>query len=336
MTLAQLTLDAGIRLEGARDIRRLGTEAVRAARKLQLRFHDPVVTYQIGHVTLQMPLSHQLPYFRIRFPQYSLNIGRIGAAIQQKYPNLSLIDIGANVGDTVAIVRQDAHYPILCVEGSPVYLPLLHRNVDRLRDVEIEAAFVGGTSGLVAANVRMSDGTAYLAMGGSDHGTISLRSLDEILTRHPTFEIAKLVKSDTDGMDCQIIAGAADYLASARPALYFEYDPDLTARAGANAIRVFDVLDAAGYRYALVYENTGDLMLLLDLQDKRLLSDLDAFFTGRNGGRYADICAFHATDSDLALSMHKTEAEFYRAVRKRASSVGENGDIGLTQETGVV
>lgn len=38
--------------------------------------------------------------------------------VQQKYPDLSLIDIGTNVGDTVAIVRQDAHYPILCVEGS--------------------------------------------------------------------------------------------------------------------------------------------------------------------------------------------------------------------------
>lgn len=41
-------------------------------------------------------------------------------------------------------------------------------------------------------------------------------------------------------MDCQIINGAADDLARVRPALFFEYDPDLTARAGANAIEVFD------------------------------------------------------------------------------------------------
>jgi FkbM family methyltransferase len=280
-----------------------------------LHLHDPLVTYQIGQINLQMALSHQLPYFRREFPQYSSNIGRIGAAVQRKYPNLSLIDIGANVGDTVAIVRQDAHYPILCIEGSAAYLPLLHRNVDHLGDVEIEAAFVGGASGPVAASVQTADGTAHLATGGLDQGTISLSSLDEVLVRHPTFGTAKLIKSDTDGMDCQIIAGAADHLASARPALFFEYDPDLTARSGATAIHVFDVLKATGYRYALVYENTGELMLLLELQDKRLLSDLDAFFSGRNGGRYADICAFHATDSDLALSVHKTEAEFFRAVR---------------------
>lgn len=337
MTLAQWTLDAGLRLKGAHGMRRLGLDAVRAARKVQLHLHDPLVTYQIGQITLQVPLSHQLPYFRAAFPQYSSNIGRIGAAVQQKYPDLTLIDIGANVGDTVAIVRQDAHYPILCVEGSTAYLPLLRRNVDPLGDVEIEAVFVGGTSGQVAARVRIADGTARLAMGGLDQGTISLSSLDEIILRHPRFNSAKLLKSDTDGMDCQIIAGAAGYLASVRPALFFEYDPDLTAQAGATAIQVFDVLETSGYRYALVYENTGDLMFLLDLQDKRLLSDVDAFFSGRNGGRYADICAFHATDSDLALSLHKTEAEFFRALRGIGRvPPGENGDVGLSQEAGVV
>lgn len=315
MTLAQWTLDAGLRLEGARGIRRLGFEAVRAARKIQVRLDDPLVTYRIGEIALQLPLSHQLPYFRRRFPQYSSNIGRIGVAVQQKYPDLSLIDIGANVGDTVAIVRQDAHFPILCVEGSTAYLPLLRRNTDNLRDVEIEAAFVGATSGPVAASLSMDGGTGHLVMGDARQSKMSLRSLEEILVNHPRFSSAKLVKSDTDGMDCQILAGAVDHLARVRPTLFFEYDPDLTATFGDAAILIFDALEAAGYRHALVYENTGDLMFLLDLQDKGLRSDLDAFFTGRHGLRYADICAFHATDSDLALSLHGTEVEFFRAHR---------------------
>lgn len=320
MTLAQWTLDAGLRLGGARGLRRLGLHAVRAIRRAQLQVHDPLVTYRIGQIPLKVPLSHQLPYHRSTFPQYSSNIGRIGAAVQQKYPDLAMIDIGANVGDTVAIARQEAHYPILCVEGSATYLRLLHRNVDHLDDVEIEAAFVGATSGLVAASVQMTDGTGYLAMGGGVDGeTVSLRSLDEILVAHPRFDSARLVKSDTDGMDCQIIAGAAEYLGRVRPVLFFEYDPDLTARSGATALKVFDVLEATGYRQALVYENTGDLMLRLDLQEAGLLSDLDAFFSGRNGARYADICAFHAADSDLALSVHRSETAFFHALRGGAT-----------------
>ena len=226
MTLAQWTLDAGLRLEGASGMRRLGFEAVRAARKIQLRLHDPLVTYRIGQIALELPLSHPLPYYRRRFPQYSSNIGRIGVAVQHKYPDLSLIDIGANVGDTVAIVRQDAHYPILCVEGSTAYLPLLRRNVDHLGDVEVEAAFVGGTSG----QSRRACGwtTAPRIWRSAATWGELLRSLDEVLQRHPRFDSAKLVKSDTDGMDCQILAGAVDYLARVRPALFFEYDPDLT------------------------------------------------------------------------------------------------------------
>ncbi len=241
-------------------------------------------------------------------------------AVQQKYPDLTLIDIGANVGDTVAIVRQDAHFPILCVEGSTAYLPLLHRNVDNLRDVEIEPAFVGATSGPDAASLsggwrHRAPGDRRCRLGRRSRCAVSTKS-----SRHPRFDAAKLLKSDTDGMDCQIIAGAADHLATVRPALFFEYDPDLTARAGATAIRVFDVLQAVGYRYALVYENFGDLMFLLDLGDKRLVSDLDAFFSGHGGSRYADICAFHETDTDLALSLHEAEREFFRTLRGQGTA----------------
>ena len=321
MTLAQWTLDMGLRLDGAGGLARVGSAGVRAARKLQVQLHDPLVTYQIGQLPLRIRLSHQLPYYRRRFPQYSSNVGRIGAAMLEKYPDLSLIDIGANVGDTVAIVRELAHFPILCIEGSPAYLPLLRINVDHLADVEIEAGYVGGESGAVAASARTVDGTGYLAIGGSDQETILLRSLYEIILRHPRFASSKLVKSDTDGMDCQILAGAADYLASMRPAIFFEYDPDLTARAGASAIRVFDVLKGAGYRQALVYENTGDLILLLDMEDNRLLADLDAFFSGHNGLRYADICAFHASDSDLALTLREKEFEFFRTLRQEPARV---------------
>ena len=318
MNPAQWTLDAGLRFQGAIGFRRFGFAAIRLARRLQVRLHDSLVTYQIGDIPLRIPLSHQLPYYRKAFPQYSSNLGRIGVAVQQKYPDLSLIDIGANVGDTVAIVRQDAHYAILCIEGSTTYLPLLRGNLDSVSDVEIEAGFVGGAIGPVDASLRTDGGTGHLAMGGTDGGTVWLTTLDEIILRHPRFDSAKLVKSDTDGMDCQIISGAVEYLARVRPVLFFEYDPDLTARAGGAAIRVFDVLGKAGYRYALVYENTGQLMLMLDVRDKQLTSDLDAYFSGHNGGKYADLCAFHETDSDLALSLHSTEAEFFRALRKSA------------------
>lgn len=320
MSLAQWTLDSSMVLHGARGMRRIGSAAIQAARKLQVRVHDPLVTYQIGDVPLAMPLSHELPYHRKTFPQYASNVGRIGAAVQQKYPELSFIDIGANVGDTVAMVRQKAHYPILCIEGAPAYLPLLHRNVGHLVDVEIEAAFVGNASGGMSGRIELGRGTAHLEPSGSGADTIPLVSIEDVISRHPNFASAKIMKIDTDGMDCEIIAGSSEYLARARPVLFFEYDPDLTTRVGADAIQVFDVLVAIGYRYALVYENTGDLMLLLDLNESRLLADLHSYFSGHKGLRYADICAFDSSDSDLATSLRETEHRLLRARRTARAS----------------
>lgn len=318
MTLAQWTLDTDLRLQRSGGGWRVARATIRAARRLQITLGDPNVTYRIGRVALKMPLSHQLPYYRTTYPQYSSNIGRIASAVQQKYPDLTMVDIGANIGDTVAIVRVETEIPILSIEGAPAYLALLNENLRTLRDVEIEAAFLDSSPGPLSASLRMSDGTGHLALREEPEAELSVTTLDDVLLRHPRFASSKLTKSDTDGMDCQILSGARRHLMEARPVLFFEYDPDLTARAGADASAVFDLLDATGYRHVLVYENTGDLLLLLDLHDKRLTGDLNAFFSGHNGRRYADLCAFHATDTDLALELHESELTYFAKLRRMA------------------
>ncbi len=315
--IAQWTLDAILRERSTKLTRSVAVQCLRAARRLQIHLSDPLVTYRIGDVALELPLSHELPYYRKRFPHYSTNIGRIGARVKQKYTELSLIDIGANVGDTVAIARQSAHYPVLCVEGSSTYLPLLYRNLEGLDCVEVEPSFLGARSGTTHGIVSAAHGTAHLVLGDEDLDTVSLQTLDEIILRHPRFATSKFVKSDTDGMDCEIVRGGLNFIARAHPVLFFEYDPDLTAQvSGVSAVKTFQVLEECGYRYALVYENSGYLMLMVELQNRDLLHELDGFFSGRGGQSYADICAFHETDSDLALSLRDSELEFFRTQRE--------------------
>src|SRR5882672_7993645 len=69
----------------------LGPAVVRraliAARNV-LRTKDPLVQYRIGSFNLWLPSSHNLPYFQKAFPDYSMNIGRIGSKVAQKYPDL--------------------------------------------------------------------------------------------------------------------------------------------------------------------------------------------------------------------------------------------------------
>src|SRR5271166_5414436 len=97
-------------------------------RQARLRFSDPLVRYRLGEMTLLLPLSHELPLYRRDLPQYSMNLGRIVAAVQAKYGNLTMIDVGANVGDSVAVVRAHADAVILCVEGEDQFFELLEVN----------------------------------------------------------------------------------------------------------------------------------------------------------------------------------------------------------------
>src|SRR5690349_19398723 len=94
-------------------------------RRLLMKNGEPLIQYALDGTPLLLPMSHPLPLYRREYPQYSSNVGRIAAAIARNTPDFTFIDIGANVGDTLAIVRANAEFPVLCIEGAEQYLPVL-------------------------------------------------------------------------------------------------------------------------------------------------------------------------------------------------------------------
>ena len=57
------------------------------------------------------------------YPQYSQNLPRLVGLVASKYPRPGLIDVGANIGDTVRFVRAVDDTPVLCIEGNEDYTP---------------------------------------------------------------------------------------------------------------------------------------------------------------------------------------------------------------------
>ena len=45
-------------------------------------------------------------------------LGRIASSVYAKYPEMVSVDVGANIGDTAAIIRSACPAPIVCVEGD--------------------------------------------------------------------------------------------------------------------------------------------------------------------------------------------------------------------------
>jgi FkbM family methyltransferase len=234
--------------------------------------------------------------------------------VSDRYPDLTFIDIGANVGDTVVIVRRQAAVPVLCIEGDPMFFRLLNENIGSLQNVELVQSFLDEVSGEVAGTLVSGRGTARMSIGA---GTSILRtvSLPDLLKTYPQFRDSKLIKVDTDGMDFRILSGSRAVLASARPVLFFEYDPYLAGLAGADGRRLLKELRQIGYRKVMVYENTGDYVNTLDISNPRMVEDFDAFYSGRRGQRYADLCAFHEDDNDLWESVRSAERAYFSHAR---------------------
>jgi FkbM family methyltransferase len=239
------------------------------ARKALVRLGDPIVRHRIGAIDLELPLSHQLPFYRHDHPEYDRPLARVARDLGG-----AVVDVGANVGDTAAAIREASDVPILCIEGDDRFFALLSRNATRLGDVELEHAFVDAPA---RATVRRGAGTARLEPGT---GEVRTKALSEVIDDHPRFSRPALLKLDTDGMDLVILRANVDFLARARPVVFFEYDPHLGAEP-----TIFQLLRDAGYRRAEWFENTGTIARTVELP-----AHLHERYVGHGGARYADVC----------------------------------------------
>jgi FkbM family methyltransferase len=232
---------------------------------------------------------------------------RIAKYVQQKYSGSSFIDVGAYVGDTVALIRQEETFPILCIEGNERFYRILEKNMMGYPKVELTKVFLGNP-----ANVSLDHQSI-------DTPTPSLHSISlmEVLKAHPQYARSKMLKVDTDGHDGQILRGALEFLSSETPIIFFEYDPDLLAQHGDNGLSLLRILREHGYKMALFYENIGTYMLSTTLDNTRLLEELHQWFSGYGGHRYYDICLFHDADTDLCETIRCAEIEFFQNIQYR-------------------
>lgn len=295
----------------------------RMYQRLQLR---STREHQVGRHTITLPPGHRLDVFQHRWKRYDKALGEIASVIQRKYPDLTAIDIGANIGDSAALICRDIDVPVLCIEGNKTFLPALKGNLARLGlDAEIEESFVGAELGYVAdTHVNTKHGTAFITKAGQvshdQPGTVTKR-LSSIVDQRPRFALAKLLKIDTDGFDFSIIHSAADFIESARPVVFFEYILSNSEEDERSSLAAIDSLVALNYKHHLVYDNFGNFMI--SVTSRQSFVELNTFLRSniQNGTaiHYLDVCSFHDDDIDLFEDQRHREIDSCRPqVRKSA------------------
>jgi FkbM family methyltransferase len=285
---------------------RLGIRSglARTARRIGLLKPKPQYA-QIGQYRVRLALNSQWLHLRSAYPLHDTALARIASSLKAKYPRLHAIDIGANVGDTAAVIRESAEIPVLCIEGDPVVLPILRENVAGLGPgVVIEPSFVGPEG--KAANLNLADdlGRNASLVGAMDpEGSVKLRSLRAILADHPQFRGAKLLKTDAEGFDFDILRQSLEFVQQSKPAVFFEYNPHFRPDEPGAGLDTIEALVRVGYSDFFYYDNFGHFLLHCDASNSSMFSDLDGYLASnmRYGPAvwFFDICALHQEDADL-------------------------------------
>lgn len=224
--------------------------------RLRRHFGKVVVTREVLGAKLTMPWSHRLPDYVTAFPGYGRNLVDLAAELHADAP-LTVVDIGANIGDSALQILARVEARVLCVDGDPYWLPFLRRNTDAEPRITIEEALVVAEVGVATLAPVRQQGTTRFVTSTAEIGATQITA-NQLRERHPEFADARLIKSDIDGHDCRVVPLLAHAWQDASAVLFFEYDPGLTRRVGDDhPERVWDELEALGYVHAAAWTNFG-------------------------------------------------------------------------------
>lgn len=268
----------------------------RIAHRLALsaaRRRDAIVRYRLNGRTLALPLSHDLPWNRRVHPGYSENLRRLATFLRRDGAPLSMVDVGANIGDSWALADSQPGDRFLLIEGSPRWFALLERNTAADPAVTRVQALLSDRAGEAPGAIVAEGGNARVAESRSQ---VRFETLDGVIAAHPAFREARLVKVDVEGYDPRVLRGARGLLSAAAPVLFFEHYPKLLDLAGEPECGVFGELAVLGYRTFLFYDHRGRWVGEVSATDGPRLAALMREARERDGFYY-DVCAFPDRDA---------------------------------------
>jgi len=280
---------------------------------------DPVVRVPVGQREIFLNSSHRLPSL-LRLPYYDRLLPRLAKFIEQQQGQLVMIDVGANVGDTVTLVQDAVDGEFLCVEPNPEFFPLLVQNTTHLQKVTCVNALVAPTSddNVSALQFKTVAGTAFLNVDGNSNGAVvaprcaspSVASVDQLIEGHPSFSRTNLLKVDTDGYDFNVLRSAERLIHSQKPILFFEYSPWHLLHVGKN-----DPLDALttmmswGYSKAIFYDSHGYLFMTAAHDELSKIQDAIAY--ARRKAFYYDVLLFPDEQRDGRELFYQQELQVF-------------------------
>jgi FkbM family methyltransferase len=237
------------------------------ARKLAIKLlGDPSCRMEIHGRQMMLPLSHLLPVYLDSKPLYDRLPRKVSEYLMDTDGFVTGIDVGANIGDTIAAFTSSPKNRFLAIEPNPHFRRYLDENWKEVPNVAAISVLCSSSTTETSVVVEEQHGTARLvASAGGD--VMEQTTLDAIIKRMPEFKDANVLKIDTDGYDLKILLGAKSLIESNKPAVLFECDAFTNQQYIPEFFDCMSMFRTCGYDSLLLYDNYGNFMGKYQLGD---------------------------------------------------------------------
>jgi len=267
---------------------------------------DPPCSMNIHGKSLDLPLSHALPAYLYELPFYDTLPGRLSDYLYRKYGVLKCVDVGANVGDSIAAFSRHETDMFLAIEPNPNYSRYLRQNFGDSQNVRILETICSSSS--LTGNYEISELSGTASITRTEKGSQMLvKTLDSIILDYPEFSNLNMLKIDTDGHDFEVIDGAKKAILKNKPALFFECEAFSGGNYVENLLNTLKFLKEAGYSSFMMYDNHGYFIGFYSLEDLRPLKNL-LFYQLTRTFYYFDLLVMKEED---LVSFLMTEQSFF-------------------------
>lgn len=259
-------------------------------------------TVKVGNYQVLMPGNNPLLHTYTIYPDFNSNLGRLAAAIAKKYPGMTVLDIGANVGDTISIIKSVIDIPVIGIEGDPVTFQYLEKNARQFNKVSIVNTFLGEKKQDVKVDLDKSGWNTTVIPAATGGKTISLTTVDEVLNEERfTNSTIKLLKTDIEGFDTIVLRGAYDTVKKYQPALFFEYNRENMQAINEEGLSTILSFARYGYEKIAFFDHKGRLLLATSMKNTAEITNLHNYLGGAsNLLGHLDICIIHQQDEIVA------------------------------------
>lgn len=262
------------------------------------------VTLKLHGIEATLPSNYVYPLIIRAIPSFNdPYLELVNQVFKWRRRKLIVADIGAAIGDTFLLLQgnvPEALDKVVCIEGSEKFFPYLKTNTASFPHCVAVNELLSDKPGKIPS-LSAVHGSSFSAAGSDSHYATMLDTIWPVLCAQPP----DIIKTDTDGYDGKILAGAAHLLKTYSPAVIFEFHPLLLQAVANSFSQSFDVLQECGYQSLLWYDKKGNYSNISAISNKERIDAIvrQCIEAGEKEDMHYDVIALPVSMNSLITGL---------------------------------